>query len=98
VLRASDIINLLMEIEGVVAINNLVLSKYDTEGNLVKGVSVPTWVGGNPVFDSNRTSAQWLLFYHRRSSAKVISQSEQVSVLQKTACLLLPEWMRHSTP
>ncbi|MBK6963981.1 MAG: hypothetical protein IPH20_08525 [Bacteroidales bacterium] len=61
-LRTSDIINLLMEIEGVVAINNLVLSKYDTEGNLVKGVSDPTWVGGNPVFDPNRTSAQWLLF------------------------------------
>ncbi len=62
VLRTSDIINLLMEIEGVIAINNLVLSKYNTEGNIVKGVSDPTWVGGNPVFDPSRTSAKWLLF------------------------------------
>jgi hypothetical protein len=62
VLRTSDIINLLMEIEGVVAINNLVLSKYDTVGNIVKGVSDPIWVIGNPVFDPTRTSAKWLLF------------------------------------
>jgi len=60
--RTSDIINLVMEIEGVVAINNLLLSKYDTEGNIVKGAADPVWVNGNPVFDGSKTSAQWLLF------------------------------------
>ncbi|KAF0195072.1 MAG: hypothetical protein FD166_3129 [Bacteroidetes bacterium] len=61
-IKTSDIINLLMEIEGVVAINNLLLSKYDTEGNIVKGAADPAWVNGNPVFDGSKTSAQWLLF------------------------------------
>ncbi|MFH1120019.1 MAG: hypothetical protein V1775_09350 [Bacteroidota bacterium] len=61
-IRTSDIINLLMEIEGVVAINNLLLSKYDAEGNIVKGAADPVWVNGNPVFDGSKSSAQWLLF------------------------------------
>ncbi|MBK9359046.1 MAG: hypothetical protein IPN08_16985 [Bacteroidales bacterium] len=61
-IRTSDIINLLMEIEGVVAINNLLLSKYDVEGNIVKGAADPVWVNGIPVFDGSKTSAQWLLF------------------------------------
>lgn len=33
---ASDIINLLMDIPGVVAIKNFVLTRYDADGNLVK--------------------------------------------------------------
>lgn len=61
-LRTSDIINLLMEIDGVVAVNNLLLSKYDTMGNIVRGAADPTWIGGNPVFDASKTSAEWLLF------------------------------------
>jgi hypothetical protein len=62
VLRTSDIINRLMNIEGVVAVNNLLLSKYDSEGNVIKGASDPTWQNGKPLFDSNKTSASWLLY------------------------------------
>jgi len=62
VLRTSDLINLLMEIEGVMAINNLLLTKYDDEGNVVKGAADPSWVNGKPVFDANKTSASWLLY------------------------------------
>ncbi|MDD5268363.1 MAG: hypothetical protein PHO08_14750 [Methylococcales bacterium] len=54
-LRTSDIINRLMDIKGVVSVTNLLLSKYDSEGNLVKGAADP----GTP--DPNRTSASWLL-------------------------------------
>ena len=62
VLRTSDIINLLMEIEGVVAVNNLLLTKYDEAGQIVKGAADPTWINGKPVFDSNKISASWLLY------------------------------------
>ncbi|MEI6333085.1 MAG: hypothetical protein WCS87_00870 [Methylococcaceae bacterium] len=56
-LRTSDIINRLVHIDGVVAVNNLLLSKYDAEGRLVKGQADPTETG----FDSNKTSAAWVL-------------------------------------
>lgn len=63
VLRTSDIINRLMDIDGIVAVNNLLLSKYDAEGNVAKGASDPTWTAnGSPIFDSNKVSASWLLF------------------------------------
>jgi hypothetical protein len=62
VLRASDVINKLMDIDGVVAVNQLQMTKYDSEGNPVKGAADPTWVAGKPVFDSSKVSASWLLF------------------------------------
>jgi hypothetical protein len=65
-LRVSDIINFLMDIPGVLAINQLQLTKYDSEGNPISGAADPTWVAGNPVFDPNRTSASWLLFITNR--------------------------------
>ncbi len=62
VLRTSDIVNLLMEIEGVIAVNNLMLTKYDDAGGIAKGAADPTWVNGKPVFDANKSSASWLLY------------------------------------
>ena len=59
VLRTSDIINRLMEIDGVIAVNNLLLSKYDAEGNIVKGVADPDCK--NNVCDPEKISAAWLL-------------------------------------
>lgn len=61
-LRTSDIINLLMDIEGVRAVNNLLLTKYDSEGRVVKGAADPEWNNGMPVFDPNKVSASWLLY------------------------------------
>lgn len=60
-LRTSDIVNLLMDIDGVIAVNQLQLSKYDAEGNVAAGVADPAWVDGSPVFDPAKTSASWLL-------------------------------------
>lgn len=60
-LRTSDIVNRLMDIEGVVAINNLLLTKYDAEGNIVKGAADPTWQDGGPIFEPGKASASWLL-------------------------------------
>lgn len=60
-LRASDMVHLLMEIDGVVAVNQLRLSKYDDEGQLVAGAADPSWVNDQPVYDPGRTSAAWLL-------------------------------------
>ncbi len=62
VLRTSDIINRLMDIEGVVAVNNLLLSKYDSEGNIVKGAADPTLHNDTPLFDADKISAAWLLY------------------------------------
>ncbi|GAB3573322.1 hypothetical protein [Hymenobacter daeguensis] len=62
VLRVSDLINRLMDIDGVVAVNNLLLSKYDAAGNQVKGAADPIWTNGLPVFDPTKASAAWLLF------------------------------------
>ena len=62
ILRTSDIINRLMDIEGVVAVNNLILSKYDSEGRIIKGAADPQWVNGTPIFDANKSGATWLLF------------------------------------
>jgi len=62
VLRTSDIVNILMEIEGIVAVNNMLLGKYDNEGYIVKGGADPKWVDGVADFDPEKTSASWLLF------------------------------------
>ena len=62
VLRNSDLINLLMDIDGVVAIGSLLLSKYDAEGELVKGAADPTLAGGAPLFDTSKGSAAWQLY------------------------------------
>lgn len=62
VLRNSDLINLLMDIEGVVAIGSLLLSKYDDEGELVKGAADPTVTGGALLFDPAKGSAAWQLY------------------------------------
>jgi hypothetical protein len=52
VLRTSDIINRLMDIEGVIAVNHLLLTKYDAEGNVVKGAADAV---------ANKSSAEWAL-------------------------------------
>ncbi|AVA23113.1 MULTISPECIES: hypothetical protein [unclassified Rhizobium] len=70
-LRGSDIINRLMEIPGLVAVNQLRLTKYDSEGNAVKGAADPSWVEGQPVFDPNKLSATWLLFVASRHQPRL---------------------------
>jgi hypothetical protein len=77
VLRTSDILNHLMDIEGIVAVNNLMLTKYDSEGKILPGAADPDWNDGTPLFDADKVSASWLLFvsplhqprlYHNQSS------------------------------
>ena len=62
VLRTSDLINLLMDIEGVVAIGSLLLSKYDAQGELIKGAADPAINNGMLVFDPSKGSAAWQLY------------------------------------
>ncbi|MFZ2406585.1 MAG: hypothetical protein WAW41_15740 [Methylobacter sp.] len=72
VLRTSDIINQLMNIEGVVAVNNLLLSKYDAEGNVVKGeVDPKIHDSGELEFDSNKVSASWLLYVKEKHQPRL---------------------------
>uniref|UniRef100_C6E5X2 Uncharacterized protein n=1 Tax=Geobacter sp. (strain M21) TaxID=443144 RepID=C6E5X2_GEOSM len=63
VLCVSDLLNRLMEIDGVLAVNHLQLTKYDPEGKAVKGAADPAWTSdGKPIFDPGKISASWLLY------------------------------------
>jgi hypothetical protein len=55
-LRTSDIINELVDIDGVVSVNNLKLTRYDSSGQLVKGVA-----DSGPGADKTKISAEWTL-------------------------------------
>ena len=70
-LRVSDIINRLMDIPGVIAVNKLLLTKYDAEGNPVTGAADPEWVNGQQVFDPGKVSASWLLFISTRHQPRL---------------------------
>lgn len=60
-LRVSDIIDRLMEIDGVVAISGLRLTAYDEAGRVIAGISDPDLSTGTARFDKTRTSALWLM-------------------------------------
>ncbi|MCK6692064.1 MAG: hypothetical protein L6Q97_08170 [Thermoanaerobaculia bacterium] len=55
-LRSSDIVNRIADIDGVVAVSNLLLTKYDDEGQPVTGAADNT-----PTHNANKMSAQWTL-------------------------------------
>jgi hypothetical protein len=57
VLYASDIINRLMDIEGVTAINNLLMTKYDADGQIVRGAADI----GLTSYSPNKISAEWTM-------------------------------------
>lgn len=66
VLRTSDIINSLMDLKeiGLIAVNNLLLSKYDAAGQVVKGAADPEWDSASQQFKlppADKASATWLL-------------------------------------
>jgi len=72
VLRTSDILNSLMDIDGVIAVNQLQMTKYDSEGNPIRGAGDPSWdANGNPIFDQNKVSASWLLFITSRHQPRL---------------------------
>jgi len=60
-LRVSDILNSLIDIDGVVSVDNLLLTGYDVMGVPITGAADPDWSDGTPHFDPNRVSASWLL-------------------------------------
>lgn len=72
-LRVSDLLNLLMDIPGVRAVNQLMLTKYDADGNPVAGAADPTYDPNTnqPIFDPNKISASWLLFISSRHQPRL---------------------------
>ena len=90
VLRTSDIINRLMDIEGVVAVNNLLLSKYDAEGNVISGAADPRWENGHPGVRSQQNQCVVAAFRQRIAPTSTVSQPIAVSVLQKGLALFAP--------
>ncbi|HSF88364.1 MAG TPA: hypothetical protein VLA46_03040 [Saprospiraceae bacterium] len=57
VLYASDIINRLMDIDGVIAINHLLMTKYDADGQLVRGAADIGLTSYSPA----KISAEWTM-------------------------------------
>lgn len=70
-LRVSDILDQLIDIEGVVSVERTRLTAYAGDGTPVFGVVDPTWVDGEPVFDPTRMSASWLMFLPPRSRPRL---------------------------
>lgn len=63
VIYVSDIINRLMEIDGVVNVDNVQLTGYDDEGNALSGMADPVInSNGETVFDPMRVSASWIMY------------------------------------
>lgn len=74
VLRVSDIINRLMDIDGVIAVNQLQLVKYDAEGNVIRGAADPNWDNNEReefTFDTNKSSASWLLYISKQHQPRL---------------------------
>ncbi|MEN6623327.1 MAG: hypothetical protein ABFD50_17500 [Smithella sp.] len=73
VLCVSDIIDRLMDIDGVIAVNQLQMTKYDAEGNIVKGAADPVLNinDGKLVRDTNKISASWLLYISERNQPRL---------------------------
>lgn len=60
-LRVSDLLNLLIDIDGVISVDNLLLTGYDAMGVAIRGAADPDWADGTLRRDPNRISASWLL-------------------------------------
>jgi hypothetical protein len=61
VIYGSDIINLLMDVPGVAAVQRLRMTKYDHRGEPVKGAADPVVVGSTLEFNEDLISASWAL-------------------------------------
>ena len=90
VLCASDLIHRLMDIDGVIAVNQLQMTKYDSEGNVISGAADPDWdSGGNPVFDPGKTGAFWLLYIGRQHQPRLYPNGSRF-LFYKNGLPLLP--------
>jgi hypothetical protein len=88
-LRVSDILDRLMAIPGIIAVNKLLLTKYDSEGNPVAGAADPTWLQGKPVFKPNKVSASWQLFISNRHQPRLYLNMSRF-LFYKNGLLFLP--------
>lgn len=60
-IRSSDILNKLMDVDGVISVQNLLLTAYAADGTPITGAADPSWHDGQPDFEPYRLSASWLL-------------------------------------
>ncbi|MBU3699184.1 MAG: hypothetical protein FGM33_04120 [Candidatus Kapabacteria bacterium] len=61
VIYGSDIINLVMAVPGVAAVQRLRMTKYNDRGEPVKGAADPVFVGSTLEFNQDLVSASWTL-------------------------------------
>jgi hypothetical protein len=76
-IRTSDIINRLLDIDGVISVEHLQMTAYDASGSAIAGIADPDWNTGIAVFDPSRISASWLLILpedHRPRLHRGLSQ------------------------
>ncbi|MCF8243566.1 MAG: hypothetical protein K9J37_08685 [Saprospiraceae bacterium] len=90
-LRTSDIINQLVEIEGVVAVKDLMLTRYDDLGNQVTGVADVE--RGNP----NQLSARWTLEISDRCQPRLYVENSKFLFIKNGLPFLAREEEVHHT-
>ncbi len=90
-LRTSDIINALMEIEGVVAVKDLMLTRYDDLGNQVPGVADVE--RGNP----NQLSARWTLEISDRCQPRLYVENSKFLFIKNGLPFIAREEEVHHT-
>jgi hypothetical protein len=83
-IHTSDIIAVLMQVKGVVSVNNMMLTAYDDLGNPIAGSTNKLWcleLSGdvNPIFTSNKSKV--LLF--QKNIPFLLSETNQMLVDQK---------------
>ncbi|MDO8844131.1 hypothetical protein [Methylicorpusculum sp.] len=76
-LRTSDIINRLMDIDGVLSVTQLLLTGYDTQGHVIKGKADPDFSHPAPLFDPDKISASWILFIDNRKQPRFYSKQSR---------------------
>lgn len=76
-LRTSDIVNRLMRIDGVIAVNNLLLTGYAADGSVIKGKADPVFNDGVAIFDGKKVSAAWLLFVEPRRQPRLYREQSR---------------------
>ena len=87
VLRVSDIINRLMEIDGIISVNQLLLTRYDAEGNVAGCVADPDLTNGIP---SSNTRASWLLLVSNQHQPRLYLNASRF-LFYKNGLLFRPQ-------
>ena len=94
----SDILDRLIDIDGVISVDNLLLTAYDASGNPITGIADPDWTNGTPAFDPDRISAAVAAVPAAPTTGRGCTAGCRGSCSRATACRSCPASTRPRTP